>query len=131
MTTSEQTQAQAGQIVDEPGRHEEARGRLTGKIYPARVDAGGQDIADMYIEDVQTLPWDTELVNNRRALWSLDAVAGFGREMESLDKESLRSVLGDLLGNMRHLGSAAGIDVVQMMLDTSSCYQDELNDQYT
>jgi len=127
MTTFDDTQVR--QLVDEPVRHEEARG-LTGKIYPAQVNAGGQDIANMYIEDVQALPWDTALANNRRALRALDVVEGYGRYMESLDKESLRTILGDLLGDMRHLGSAAGIDVVQMMLDTSGCYQDELNDEY-
>lgn len=100
------------------------------KTFPAQVDGGGEDIAEMYVGEVQALSWDTELVNNRRALRALAAVETYGGETETLGKESLSTILGDLLGDLRHLGEAAGFDVEETLLGTLSNYGDELCERY-
>lgn len=98
------------------------------KTYPASVDGGGNDVGGLGVADVQGLAWDTELGNNRRALRALAAVATYGDESD-MARESLRTVLGDLLVDVRHLGDAAGFDVDEMLLNSLSCYGAELYNQ--
>lgn len=98
--------------------------------YPAQPPIGA-DIEEMTVAEFDGLPWNTFEVNTERAQWAFVAVVEHAKHTGTYGKESLPTVLGDLIGNLRHLADAAGLDFDDVVADTVRCYQEELAEQHS
>jgi len=95
-------------------------------ISPATMPAGGprEDVGEAPLSDLLPFNWDGDgrmrysaapgdagHDNTRRAGWVLAALATYAEEADSTTLASpLEMVMGDMLGGMRHLADAAGLD---------------------